>query len=220
MPKGVYDRSQRTYKKHSDETKAKMSEKRRQYYERMTLEEKSTRTKSWCEAGAKAAKDRIVSKETREKLALIQTGRKKSKQELEKISKSSKGRVPWNKGKPWSEKIKNKIRINTAKAMELKDWSKEPSKIELKVKDQLDKYNIKYHFQKPVNKGHFILDFYLPDYKLVIECNGDYWHSLENRKVRDEKLEEFIVNKGKEILWLWEHKINEEDFDLLNYIEI
>ena len=92
--------------------------------------------------------------------------------------------------------------------------------IELKVEDQLKEYGVKYIKQKPINEGHFILDFYLPDYQLVIECNGDYWHSLEKAKVRDRSLEEYVLSKGKDILWLWEHEIKDEWFDISDYIEI
>jgi hypothetical protein len=37
-------------------------------------------------------------------------GWKWSKESLENISKIRKGKTPWNKGRPWSEEVKNKIR--------------------------------------------------------------------------------------------------------------
>lgn len=66
-----------------------------------------------------------------------------------------------------------------------------PSSIEIKVKEQLDYFGIKYIQQKRINDGkrNYFLDFYIPSLKLVIECNGDYWHSLEDKKERDRKLE-------------------------------
>ena len=66
----------------------------------------------------------------------------------------------------------------------------------------------------------FFVDFWLPSYQLVIECNGDYWHSLPHRVDRDKRLEEYIVSKGKDILWLWEHEINDEWFDISDYLVI
>lgn len=52
--------------------------------------------------------------------------------------------------------------------------------IELKIKDILDKYNIKYNPRdtKVLNTGTKMeLDFFLPDYNIGIECHGIYWHS-------------------------------------------
>lgn len=60
----------------------------------------------------------------------------------------------------------------------------------------------------PVKDGKFILDFYLPGYKLVVECNGDYWHQLPERIKRDKDLEEYILSTGREIVFIWEHEIN------------
>ena len=93
-------------------------------------------------------------------------------------------------------------------------------KIERKVEEQLNKYKIKYFKQKPICNAHFVVDFYLPEYELVIECNGDYWHSLEKAKIRDKELEEYVISKGKDILWLWEHEIKDCWFDLADYLEV
>ena len=50
--------------------------------------------------------------------------------------------------------------------------------IETIMKDILDKLNIEYiqHDRKLI--GPKELDFYLNNYKIAIECNGTYWHSL------------------------------------------
>ena len=98
-------------------------------------------------------------------------------------------------------------------------WRK-PTSIERKVAEQLDRYGVRYIQQKTINKSKFILDFWLPDYQLVIECNGDYWHNLEKTKERDQRLEEYVFSKGKGILWLWEHEINDEWFDIADYLEV
>lgn len=74
--------------------------------------------------------------------------------------------------------------------------------------------------QKKIRNGHFILDFWLPEYQLAIECNGEYWHNLPKRKERDKKLEKYIIDKGKDILWLWENDIKKENFDISDYLEI
>lgn len=130
-----------------------------------------------------------------------------------------------NKRPPASEETRAKM----SKARKGKQWSEEHRRkaleskitsIELKVAEQLKNYGIKNVPQKQLCKGHFIVDFYLPEYHLVIECNGDYWHNRPERKERDKELEEYILSKGKDILWLWEHEIKDEWFDLADYLEI
>lgn len=94
------------------------------------------------------------------------------------------------------------------------------SSIEKKVKEQLDELNIKYIQQKQIigNNKIYYLDFYIPSLKLVIECNGDYWHSLPNRIQRDKDLKEFVESSGHKIIFIWEHEINDEWFWIGDYI--
>lgn len=224
MPKGAYDRTKsKPRNKHSEETLKKMSLKRKEYYANMSYEEKQERLKNFIKAGKVNAIGREVSVETRKKLADLQRGRVKSKEEREKLSRSLKGNVPWNKGRKWTDEEKDRIREGVIKSgkygLNTID-SSNPTSIEVKVAEQLEEYNIKYIYQKPICRGHFIVDFYLPEYQLVIECNGDYWHSLKNRKERDKELESYVKSKGKDILWLWEHEINDDWFDLADYLEI
>lgn len=39
------------------------------------------------------------------------------------------------------------------------------------------------------------MDFYLPDRNLVIEADGDYWHSLEKNKKNDLKKDQYMEEK-------------------------
>ena len=95
------------------------------------------------------------------------------------------------------------------------------SSIELKVKSQLDNIGIRYIQQKSVTNGerNFYLDFYIPSLKLVIECNGDYWHNLPERKQRDKELKEYVESTGRKIVFIWEHEIKDEWFWIGDYIE-
>ncbi|NLZ46963.1 MAG: DUF559 domain-containing protein [Clostridiales bacterium] len=84
------------------------------------------------------------------------------------------------------------------------------SSIEAKIGQELDKLNIKYECQKPICDGRFVLDFYIPKFKLAIECNGDYWHNLPDRIERDKNLKRYVERKGRDIVFIWEHEINED----------
>lgn len=120
------------------------------------------------------------------------------------------------------EEKQNRVRNGnierTKRAMEVKI-----SSIEIKVKNQLDFYNIRYIQQKRVcdfeNNRIFYLDFYLPEYKLVIECNGCYWHKLPNRMERDSDLKKYVESTGRKIVFIWENEIKDEWFNMLDYIE-
>lgn len=92
------------------------------------------------------------------------------------------------------------------------------SSIEIKVKNELDKRGIRYSQQKPIRKGKYFLDFYLPDYRLIIECNGDYWHNLDHRKKRDKELKKYVEKQNIKIVFLWEHEINENVITLLDKV--
>lgn len=142
-------------------------------------------------------------------LSVALVGHKLPEETKEKISKSVRKAMQ-------SEIVKEKCRLGGLIANQVHG----PSKIEFKVKEQLDKYGVLYIHQKPIANGHFILDFWLPEYQLVIECNGDYWHSKPDKIARDKELEKYVLSKGKDILWLWEHEINDEWFDIADFIEV
>ena len=204
MPKGVYERTEYHRKITSDGIKNKW--KTKDYREKL---EKSLKGRKFSEEGKKALSEGQKGRQGYWK------GKHLSEDHKRKISETEKGKIPPWKGTKLSIDHKNKIMKSIGKYFE-----NNKSSIELKVENQLIKYKIKYFSQKSINNGSFIIDFYLPEYQLVIECNGDYWHSRPERKERDQKLEEYVLSKGKDILWLWEHEINDEWFDISDYLEI
>ena len=204
MPKGVYERTEYHRKIISDRIKNKWKDKK--YRQKL---EKSLKGRKFSEEGKKA-----LSEGQKGKIGYW-TGKHLSEEHKRKISDSEKGKIPPWKGTKLSVDHKNKIMKSIGKYFE-----NNKSGIEIKVENQFLNYGIKYFTQKPLNNGHFIIDFYLPEYQLVIECNGDYWHSRPERKKRDQELEEYVLSKEKDILWLWEHEINDEWFDISDYLEV
>ena len=98
-----------------------------------------------------------------------------------------------------------------------------PSKIEIIVKEQLDSIGIKYVQQKHLydnkNDRHYFADFYIPSLKLVIECNGDYWHSFDDKKKRDKEFEKFVKRTKHKIIFIWEHEIKDDWFWIGDYLD-
>jgi very-short-patch-repair endonuclease len=185
----------RACSKHSEETKEKMRQSALGRKHPQWVKDKI----------ANSMKGFKHSKETKEKMRLSATGRKLSECTKEKIKLSH---VNCDKSR-----YENWIRAGHAASNVI-------SSIEIKVGEQLNLYGIRFVQQKKLFNGMFFVDFWLPEYQLVIECNGDYWHSLPEKIDRDKRLEEYVLSKGKDILWLWEHEINDEWFDIADYLEI
>lgn len=80
--------------------------------------------------------------------------------------------------------------------------------VELFIKNILDDHNIKYiQSERSILSGKE-LDFYLPDYKIAIECNGVYWHSSEYKsdKYHLNKFNE-CAKMGIQLITIWEDQI-------------
>lgn len=80
--------------------------------------------------------------------------------------------------------------------------------IEIAMASELTKRGIEYVEQ--YNLGDkFRLDFLLPEYGIVIECDGDYWHNLPEVKRRDIRKNAYIKACGHSLYRFWESEINE-----------
>ena len=129
----------------------------------------------------------------------------------EKVSKSKK--IEWiNKSNEEKDKITE--RLNNAMIQSIK-----PTRIENKIEDYIKSLNIIY--KKNYRIGRFLVDFYLMDYNLIIECDGDYWHSnprfydfknldkiqIKN-KDRDKRKEEMLKENEIKFIRFWEYDIH------------
>ena len=84
-------------------------------------------------------------------------------------------RLKRNGGKFCSHRCKGIWIVNHSKQ---KDTS-----IELAVEAELLKRSIPYMKQAPI-EGIALVDFLLPN-RIIVQCDGDYWHSLKKNKKRD-----------------------------------
>lgn len=80
------------------------------------------------------------------------------------------------------------------------------SSIEIKVCNALDLIGEFYKHQHRI--GKFLVDFYLPQRNLVIEADGDYWHSLERSKRQDANKDAYMADTNINITRLSETAIN------------
>lgn len=106
------------------------------------------------------------------------------------------------------------------------------SKLELRIQNILYDKNITFTSQFPL--GHKYYDFCLPDIRLLIEVNGDYWHAnprkyketdhisyFKEKKtaksvwLKDEKKRQIALNNNYKIMYIWEDEIvNKDDTEL------
>jgi very-short-patch-repair endonuclease len=126
---------------------------------------------------------------------------------------SKKRKEDWIKKTP-KEKQEIIVRLNRIMIQ-----TKSPTKIETKMSDFLKKENVE--FIKNHAIGVFLVDFYLPNHNLVIECDGDYWHAnpdfVKDKELtkaqlrsidRDKRKNEELIKKGIKFLRFWEKDIN------------
>jgi very-short-patch-repair endonuclease len=108
--------------------------------------------------------------------------------------------------------------------------SKKPTKIEIKVNDFLSSLNLS--FKKNYIINNFLVDFYLLDYNIVLECDGDYWHAnpkffdnkiLTNAQIknidRDIRKNKMLREENIKYLRFWEYDIKYNFPDVENKIK-
>lgn len=95
------------------------------------------------------------------------------------VSKTAKtrrknGTPSWNSGKigVYSKETIEKIRIATLN--NLANCTYKKTKPEMIMEEILNNLNLSYQYSFILEKRQY--DFLLPQYKLIIECDGDYWH--------------------------------------------
>lgn len=58
--------------------------------------------------------------------------------------------------------------------------------------------------------GPYVVDFAIPECQLVIECDGDYWHTLPKQQIKDKRKDMYLKHEGWRVLRLWEHSIRND----------
>jgi len=79
------------------------------------------------------------------------------------------------------------------------------TKIERLVKTELSKREINFLSNKFVLGAN--VDIILPEQKIAVFCDGDYWHNYPNGIPRDKEVSEILQKNGWLVLRYWEHEI-------------
>ena len=168
-------------------------------------------------------------------------GKKRTLKAIENISRAKQGKnnpmwgkrgkecANWRGGLPNCIKCKKKLSrreysmcqscllsdestIQKLREMNRKQWTnKEPTSIEKKVYEELKNRGLLFETQKLIN-GKFLVDAYIPALNLIIEADGDYWHSLPKTIGRDKSKNAYLKACGYNLLRLSETEINNGSF--------
>src|SRR5690606_2810900 len=116
------------------------------------------------------------------KISAAQIGKSKSEEAKKKMSI---GHI----GLRQSEETKIKRSISLRNAFKNKATS-----IEKKLYEALKTFKLQFEKQKVI--GRFIVDAYIPSVNLIIEADGDYWHSLDRVKKKDKAENAYLLSCG------------------------
>jgi very-short-patch-repair endonuclease len=90
------------------------------------------------------------------------------------------------------------------------NWRKEAvpeTSIERRMREELERRGIEY-VQEFILGNKFALDFFLPKYGIVIECDGRYWHEKPDVAMRDKSKNAYIKKCGYSLYRFWDDEIN------------
>lgn len=121
--------------------------------------------------------------------------------------------------KNWLKKTEEEKQIIVDRLQKSMIQKKKMNKIENKIKNLLEDNDINFIPNKYING--FYVDFFLIDFNLVIECDGDFWHAnpkfYENKnlhliqiknKERDERKNKMLNDNSIDFLRFWEYDIH------------
>ncbi len=88
--------------------------------------------------------------------------------------------------------------------------------IEESMAKLLIELNIKFEEQFKIKRK--IYDFYLPEFNTLIECDGDYWHSLPKNKANDILKNKLAHEMGYNLIRFTETAINNDMDKIRSYL--
>jgi len=130
------------------------------------------------------------------------------------VSEALKGKPSNMKGKHHTLETKKKISRATIKQLASGKMKRKDTSIELKMERELKRNNIYYQKQVPLC-NITVADFYLPEYKIIIYADGDYWHNLPEVKDRDKNQNKILEKNGYKVFRFTETEINKSAKDVL-----
>jgi very-short-patch-repair endonuclease len=108
-------------------------------------------------------------------------------------------------GKHYPVRAKNHDQKTCSRACRTEWIGKTDSKLEQIIKIEMQ--NAGLHPTPRVGLGPYTVDFAFLEPKVIVECDGQYWHSLPDTIARDRRKDRFFANRGWLIVRLKEDEI-------------
>lgn len=115
-----------------------------------------------------------------------------------------------------TEKGKSKRRMSGVISVQKQSRGHRTS-IEAKMAEELNARGIDFIEQFPIG-NKFLIDFVIPEYKIAVECDGDYWHRLPKSVARDKSKNAYLKACGYSVHRFWEHEINEGVSECVDFV--
>ena len=204
----------RTQKPRSVEYRTKMSEalcgRVLSEMHRAKIGEASHRRVWSAESRAKvssSARRRVHSFETRTKISGANCGRAHSLEARAKISAANRSRSPETRAKlsvaasqrgPVSLETRTKMSVSALRRMTDHTHFHKRTKPEMVMASILRQQGIEFEEQFPIER--YVVDFYIPGHRTVIEVDGEYWHSFPGQQEKDARRNERLRSLGYAVL--------------------
>lgn len=159
---------------------------------------------------AKTAKKTMNTPEMKKKMSIINKKNNETMSEETKKVKAEKCRQAAIKqwaNKTAEERKEHGIKSDVRKAQDASRRTTESS-IEVAVKNVLSILGIEYIESYRI--GPYTADIYIPHRELVMECDGDYWHGTKEAKLHDAKRDQYMRERGFNVVRLQEHRIRKQ----------
>jgi len=137
---------------------------------------------------------------------------------IRNVSEALKGNPSPMEGKHHTQETRKKLSLLTTQQLSAGRMKKKDSSIEIKMQEALKINNIYYQKQTALC-GITVADFYLPEYKIVVYTDGDYWHNLPTVKNRDKEQVRILEENGYQVLRFWEHEIKASIMECIDKIK-
>lgn len=166
-----------------------------------------------------------MSKEKKEHLSFINTGRKHTNEHKEKIRLGMLGKQN-TLGKTQTQETRQKISKSNKgnkKIIERRStqiFPKKDTKIEIKIQNFLKELNLEFYthvYMKEIEHA-YQCDFFIPvqegiNKKIILECFGNYWHNYPTARPIDTTRCIELRKKGYTVIVFWESEIKEMKLD-------
>jgi len=116
-----------------------------------------------------------------------------------------------NKDKEW-------IQDTCIKGNLMQQNKKGLNKLELAGRKILQDLGVKFQ-EQVLMFNKFLVDVLIPDKKIIIQCDGDYWHSKPKRKKLDESQDAYLTKCGYKVIRIKESQMKNSKEEVYDYLK-